>query len=241
MPISPPWAKGFSMAVKNILLIGSVLILMLSWACVSVVPSSGLEGQVIDVDPQQMLLTLKDLPPEPKYFLPGDTPIFPLENGDMGEMGGVPDTQEFIAGTGRIHGWGTNIGRGDDSIGAPELVFDIVTLYSTTAGASLWISDYSFCDPNYRYHAAPAENPHIGDQSIACVITITEEDGQVKRTYYLEFRFRNFVHQVGGYFGSEDVRPGDVDAIARTLLLKLQEAPLSDAVTFIPDEVVPTE
>jgi hypothetical protein len=202
-------------------------------------PSPTSDNLVIDVNPHEMLLTLEDLSPEPKYYPPDFNSIRPNRNSDVLRDWEYSKGQEYLDQTGRIYGWIATFSRGDNSFVAPEQIEDTVVLYSTSAGASLVITNYSRCDPANYFNPIPLEDPQIGDQSIACLSSVLQSDGQEKIWYYVEFRFRNFFHLVQGFGSYEDVRPGYIEAIAQTLLGKLQAAPLSNQVTFYPAEVFP--
>jgi hypothetical protein len=189
---------------------------------------------VIDADPKKFLLDLKDLPPEAKYYLPNSEWISPHRNSEIISGWGVEEGRTYLERTGRIDGWWVIYKRGTLTVTAPEEIYDNVVLYHTIEGAELIISEFSNCVDRDSGYVLVESDVQIGDFTNVCTYKEMQSSGEYRIWYRIEFTYRNYYHAVAGWGWESEVKAEFVEKIARTLLAKLEAAPLSDKVTFTP-------
>jgi hypothetical protein len=200
----------------------------------TIAPSPTPDQRVIDGNPEDFLMQLEDLPKDAKYYLPNSTWISPLRNSEIVSGWGVDEGREYLEKTGRVDGWTVDYERGTKTVITPEEMYDNVVLYRTVDGAHLIITEYSNCsDPKSDFTELEIDFK-IGDMTKACISRQMQSSGDNRVWYLIEFTYRNFYHSVGGWGWENEVRPEYVQDIARTLLAKLEAAPLSNEVTFSP-------
>jgi len=190
--------------------------------------------RVIDTDPAKLLLQRGDLPAESKYYLPNSFWTSPLRNSEIVSGWGVEAGREYLEKTGRVDGWEVSFARGVSTYTAPEEIYDNVVLYKGAEGARLIMAEFGTCvDPDSDYR--PVETDlHIGDATNVCTYREMQSSGEARVWYRVEFIYRNVYHAVLGWGWEKDVRPEFVEGVARTLLARLEAAPLSKEVTFSP-------
>lgn len=197
-------------------------------------PSPTPDLRVIDANPQDFLLQRLDLPADAKYYLPNSSWMSPHRNSEVVSGHGVDEGREYLAATGRVDGWVVYYNRGTRTVIAPEEIFDNVVLFSTAKGAQLLMTKYSNCSEVGTEYTKVDTDLKIGDMTNVCFRREMQSSGEYKVWYLLEFSYRNYSHTVGGYGFEKEVKIEYIAEIARTLLAKLEAAPLSEKVTFEP-------
>jgi hypothetical protein len=190
--------------------------------------------RVFNIDPQKLLMDVKDLPEEDKYFLPSGW-MKPLRNAEIVSTWTVAKGQEYLQTTGRVDGWYTYYKRGVNTVVAPEEVYDNVVIFKTAQGARLVIESNSSCKDRETNYQVVEAAPIFGDQSITCSHHKMTSGGINRVWYRIEFRRRNVWHGIHGFGWEQDVKPEFVEAMARAILVKLDSQPLSEKVTFQPN------
>lgn len=197
-------------------------------------PSPTPDLRVIDADPYTFLLTKDDLPKDARYYLPNEGWISPHRNSEIISGWGVDEGRDYLAATGRVDGWWVYYDRGTQTVIAPEEVYDNVVMYRDATGAALIMEKYSTCaDPDSDY-ANVTFDFKIGDITRACTWREMQSNGENRVWYRIEFTYRNYYHAVGGWGWEDEVTLEYVAGIAQTLFEKLEQAPLSESVTFKP-------
>jgi hypothetical protein len=200
----------------------------------TVAPSPTPDLRVIDGNPEDFLLQREDLPKDAKYYLPGSDWISPHRNSEVVSGWGIDKGREYLEKTGRVDGWWVYYDRGTKTVIAPEEVYDNAILFRTAEGARRLISEYGNCsDPESGFTKLDTDLK-IGDMTAVCMKREMQSSGDNRAWYLIEFSYRNFGHTVMGWGWENEVRPEYLQAIAQTLLAKLEAAPLSNEVTFSP-------
>ncbi len=197
-------------------------------------PSPTPDLRVIDMNPYDLMLTVKDLPADAKYVLPGPGWISPHRNSEVVSGWGVEEGRDYIEKTGRVDGWFVYYFRNTKVVIAPEEMYDNIVMYRTAAGAQLIIDQYSSCKDRDSDFTLVETDFKIGDASNVCIRRQMQPSGDYRVWYRIEFSYRNYYHAVHGYGWEKEVRPEYVQQAAVTLLEKLKAAPLSDEVLFTP-------
>jgi hypothetical protein len=192
------------------------------------------DTRVIDADPRTLLLERVELPPEAKYYLPNETWMSPHRNSEVVSGWGVQEGREYLEKTGRIDGWFIAFARGTSTVNAPEEMYDNVVIYKTTEGARLVIDEFSSCnDPDTDYRIIETDLA-LGDVTKVCSYKEMQSSGENRMWYRIEFVRRNVFHAVLGWGWEREVIPEFVEQVARGLLEKADQAPLTSEVSFTP-------
>jgi hypothetical protein len=96
------------------------------------------------------------------------------------------------------------------------------------------LAGYSYCKDPDNAATIVDDDVLIGDNTVICRIQEMQPSGRNRVWYRIEFIRRNVFHAVYGWGWETEVTPEFVQAVAMTLLEKVEEAPLSDEVTFRP-------
>jgi hypothetical protein len=190
--------------------------------------------RVIDYDPYRYLLVKDDLPKDARYYLPGPGWISPHRNSEVVAGWGVNEGREYLEKTGRVDGWWVWYNRGTQTVIAPEEIYDNVVIYKSIEGAAMVIDQYGNCANPKADYVEIDTDLQIGDHSRACIYREMQSNGDNRVWYNLEFTYRNFYHELVGWGWEKDINPEYIWDVAKTLLAKLEAAPLSDTVTFKP-------
>jgi hypothetical protein len=197
-------------------------------------PSPTPDLRVIDADPYTFLLTKEDLPEDANYYLPNSSWISPHRNSEVVGGWGVEEGRLYLEETGRVDGWWVSYNRGSNTVIAPQEIYDNVVMYRTADGAQLTINEHSSCDDPDTSYLELETDLVIGDITRVCIDRKMQSSGENREWYRIEFVYRNYFHGIEAWGWEKDIRPEYVEAVARTLLAKLEAAPLSDSVTFEP-------
>lgn len=197
-------------------------------------PSPTPDLQVIDADPYTFLLKKEDLPEDANYYLPNSSWISPHRNSEVVGGWGVEEGRLYLEATGRVDGWWASYLRGSSTVIAPEEIYDNVVMYRTSEGAKLTINEHSTCDDPDTEYLELERDLVIGDITRVCMYREMQSSGENREWYRIEFVYRNYFHGIVAWGWEKDIRPEYVEEVARTLLAKLEAAPLSDSVTFVP-------
>jgi len=197
-------------------------------------PSPTPDLRVIDIDPYQVLMKKSDCNPDGRYYIPNELWMSPHRNSEV--IGGwtVEKGQEYLADTGRIHGWVVYLARGNNNVLLPQQIGDNVVLFSSVAGAQLLVSKYEDRMVSEFFYNEINEPPQIGDLTRAWVKKETNSGGTTEVWYVITFSYRNISHSVTVYGYDKEVKLEDAEYLARNLLSQLEELPLSNEVTFKP-------
>ena len=149
--------------------------------------------------------------------------------------------QAELEANGLVDSWWVKYDSDTVSAAAPMYISDHVVLFRSIEGAQLMLNEFGWCTISYRVGDYLLESFEtdlmIGDRTRACSYR-WEFSGLGHVNYIIEFTYRNFYHQILGYDqGAEAESAMSLDyleAVARTLLAKLEAAPLSNIVTYHP-------
>jgi len=190
--------------------------------------------RVINLDPNQFLLTKELLPKEGKYYLPASDWISPLRNYEIVSGWGVEEGREYLAKTGRVDGWEVFYLRGSSAYLGPEEIADNVVLYKTAEGALLVMTEYSTCINEENDYVLQQIDFRIGDTTNACIRHEMQPSGVNRVWYRLELSYRNMYHGLTLWGWDYEIDPELAKAIAADLVAQLENADLSAEVTFSP-------
>lgn len=185
--------------------------------------------RIIKEDPQKLLLVPEDLPKEAQYFLPNSGWISPHRNSEILSGWGVEEGREYLERTGRIDGWWVYYARGSKTITAPEEIYCNVIMYQTAEGARITVDEYNLILSSRdkgRYSFVEDVSIDVGDTNAFMWTKEMQPSGKNKVNYRLEFSYRNYVVALGFYGWEYDVTMEFVEDTARTMLEKLEAAPL---------------
>jgi len=184
--------------------------------------------RIIIGDAEDYILQKSDL--LDKYVLrPGDSS--PHLNEEILGARGVEEGKAYLRATGRIKGWIIWYNLVSPTAIAPEWIRSYIVMYQTAEGPTLamgpeWNKD--LFDQFKRGELERVEDKSdLGDENLAYFFRERQSDGQYFVVYYIEFRYRNVWAQVLGEGVESDVQPEYIENLARIVLSKLQEAPLS--------------
>lgn len=198
-------------------------------------PSPTPDLRVIDADPKNFLLERDDLPEDARYFLPNAGWISPHRNSEVVSGWGVDEGRDYLAKTGRVDGWVVSYKRGTITVIAPEEIYNNIVMYRSIEGAQLIMTEYSQCrgsrDSDYTLLETDLQ---IGDMTNVCTDKEMQSTGDNRVWIRIEFSYRNYWNAIVGWGWEKEVQLEYVAEVARTLLEKLEAAPLSDEVTFTP-------
>ncbi len=218
-------------------------------------PTATPDLRLINADPYDFLLTIQDLPEEDGFYLYAfrnlpysyAAPWLTNPCHDREAMQPFLSIREWGDWTGQaaldanglVDSWSVSYQTITDSLTAPLQIGDRVVLFRSIAGAQLMVSEYGQCtylEPNLSddFVLIPVEiDMQIGDLTRVCVRSPVR--GVVSHaTYIIEFSYRNFYHFVLGVDKEEEMSLDYLANVARTLLAKLEAAPLTNIVTFHP-------
>ena len=188
--------------------------------------------RIIKEDPQNILLKPEDLPKEAQYFLPNSGWISPHRNSEIVSGWGVEKGREYLERTGRIDGWWVYYARGSKAITAPEEIFCNVIMYQTAEGARITVDEYNPMVAIFRgyddWNYVEDVTLDVGDTNVLMWNKVMQPNGKNKVTYRLEFSHRNYVVVLEVYGWEYDVTIEFLDNTARTMVAKLEAAPLSE-------------
>lgn len=196
-------------------------------------PSPTPDVRVFDIDPRNLLLEKDDLPINGSYFLPDAGWISPVRNFEIVSSWTVEEGQEYLAETGRIDGWLVYYKRGKSGELLPEQIGDNVVIFSSIEGARTLIekfSDRRVSEEDYK----EIETPIIGDISRTFIKEEVNSSGEKRVTLLLSFSYRNISHSLVIFGWEKEVSMAIIEDIAKNLIAKLDELPLSNSVTFNP-------
>ena len=112
-------------------------------------------------------------------------------------------------------------------------IIDHVVLFRSNAGAQLMVSMHGWCARLSTDYISVETTWQIGDLNRVCVYRYVV-GGVSNVTYIIEFSYRNFYHGIQVRDTEEGMSLDYLEAMARTLLAKLEAAPLSSIVTYHP-------
>jgi hypothetical protein len=188
--------------------------------------------RIIKEDPQNILLKPEDLPKEAQYFLPNSGWISPHRNSEIVSGWGVERGREYLERTGRIDGWWVYYARGSKAITAPEEIFCNVIMYQTAEGARITVDEYNPMVAIFRgyddWNYVEDVTLDVGDTNVLMWTKVMQPSGKNKVTYRLEFSHRNYVVVLEVYGWEYDVTIEFLENTARTMVAKLEAAPLSE-------------
>jgi hypothetical protein len=183
--------------------------------------------RVIEIDPQNFLIKQEELPIEARYFIPNQSGMSLQTNTEIISDRGVEEGREYVINTGRITGWYVDRIRGVRSVLAPDEVYNFVGMYRTSQGAQLALLEYNTLKTNPMDGWKPVNiEMELGDNNIVYTRKEVNSGGNFDVVYVIEFTYRNFIVQVVTLGLEKDVTHEFSENVARTILTKLQNAPL---------------
>jgi hypothetical protein len=189
------------------------------------------DSRIIDADPSAFLLRPEDLPAQAGYYLPGSGYSGAYHNEEVLSGWGLERGQLYLERTGRVDGYWVDYVRGGEAAAAPEEFFCNVVEFETVEGAQLSLNEYNLValavPGNAHWDFVDRPTIELGDENIILSTREVQPDGGSKIWYRIEFSYRNFVGVVAGWGREEEVRHEFVEAAARTLLEKMESAPLA--------------
>jgi len=174
--------------------------------------------RVIDTDPENLLLENEDLPSDTYYG-----PPYSFRSPNLGE--GLYSVE-----TGGILRWFATFERGTIAVTAPQRIYSEVVLFKTAAGARVELEESGMCG----IYGAIETDLMIGDATKVCTWKDMQANGKYRVDYWIQFTRRNVFLAVGGWGWEGEVEPAFVEQLARTLLEKVDQAPLASEVSFTP-------
>ncbi|MDP1615672.1 MAG: hypothetical protein Q8L68_07720, partial [Methylococcales bacterium] len=168
------------------------------------------------------------LPPDGKYYLPNSGWMENLPNKLI--IGGwtVEEGQDYVAKSGRIHGWSVAYQRGTSNVLMPQEVYDNVVLYSSIEGATYTLGLSKERDLENGWVEIP-KMFEIGDDAYF----VKYQDGNLIH-YFVGFRYKNIGHFVNVYGRENEISENFLRGVCIKLIEKIQTYPLSSEVTFKP-------
>jgi len=195
--------------------------------------------RIITDDPQGFLLKPEDLPREAKYYLPNSAWISPHLNSEVVSGWTVEKGKEYLARTGRINGWVVYYAKGTRTVYAPDEIFNNVIMFNSSAGASLFVTDYSYRKrfPKEEWEAVDNKIENLGQvYDVERKVQVTS-GGDKKIQYCISFAYYNYGVVTCGIGLEKDIVPEIIETGARAVLKKLQNAPLVFPPTETPEIV----
>jgi len=197
------------------------------------IPSPTADLQVFDIDPSRLLLQKSEIPVDGQYYIPHSSWTSPHRNSEIISGMGVEAGRDYLAETGRVDGWWQIYKRGTSRVQAPEEIYNNPVLYRDAQGAMLLLTKYSQCLEFGSGFSQYETDIVIGDGSIICFDQEMEPSGP-RRSIRIEFVRRN-VYQALQFWGWEhEVQFEFAIETAQNLLLRMDQIPLSDSVSFSP-------
>jgi len=184
-------------------------------------------SQVIDMNPDNLILAEKDLPSGCNFYLGSKNRV---ENSVILSEWPVGEGQNYIDKTGRIDGWSVRYFCEKQSENLPNEVDDSVVIFSSNGGARRMIQEFVDYREEEGYREV-ASHPEIGDQSR--VWSMYDVSNTIV-TYIVDFSYRNIAHTIRIRGWDTEITMDTALAIARELLSKLEALPTSDEVLFTP-------
>lgn len=194
-------------------------------------PSPTPDLRVIKVEPQNLILVPEDLPKEARFYLPNSGWTSPHHNSEIISGWGRDRGLEYLDRTGRVDGWWVHYSRGTRTVVAPEEMFNNVIMYETAEGAQLTLTNYNMVlrglprDGDWEF----VENIDLdlGETNNVMQSKEMQSNGKNRIWYRIQFTYRNYLAVVQGYGWDDEVRHEFVEDVARSVLEKLESAPLS--------------
>ena len=191
-------------------------------------PSPTPDVRVIIGDAEDYILQKSDFPD--KYVLrPGAST--PHLNEEILGARGEEEGKAYLEATGRIKGWIIWYNLVSPTAIAPEWIQSYIVMYKTAEGAELAMGQVWNKDTFESIRLGDLERLDkilgLGDENIVVFERKMQSSGEYYVWYYVEFRYRNVWAEVLGQGLESDVRPEYIENLARSVLKKLQEAPLS--------------
>ncbi|NPV86975.1 MAG: hypothetical protein HPY45_13320 [Anaerolineae bacterium] len=198
-------------------------------------PTPTPDVRIIDLDPQKFLPKANELPLEGKYYLPGSDWMSLETNEEIISDRGVANGREYVISTGREVGWFVEYARGTRAVAMPEGVYFFVGRHSSAAGAQLAVEKYiSPVEKPERGWKFSDQKADVGDTSKVYYLRRITSGGDYQISYVIDFTYRNFRVIVNCYGFEKDVTHDFCLAMAKLVLKKLEEAPLSPPPTLTP-------
>jgi hypothetical protein len=177
---------------------------------------------VIDTDPEDLLLENEDLPADTYYGPPYSFSSPPSGEGEL-------DLE-----TGAILRWLARFERGTIPVTAPQRISSEVVLFRTIADAEACIElQPSWWCTNFVGDPVGTDLL-IGDATRVYIWYDMQPNGKNRVEYWIAFTRRNAYLTVSGWGWEGEVEPAFVEQLARTLLEKVDQAPLASEVSFTP-------
>lgn len=192
------------------------------------------DNRVINIDPYELLLKKDLLPKDGRYYLPASNWTSPHRNSEVVSGWGVEEGRVYLAETGRVDGWWVIYLRGTIKFLGPEEVYDNVVLYKDERGAALVMTKYSTCLNEENGYTHLESEFVVGDMTNVCRWQEMQPGGVNRVSYRIEFSHRNVYHALQAYGWEYEIDPSFLENVAISLLEQLEQAPLSNGVTFSP-------
>jgi hypothetical protein len=185
--------------------------------------------RVINLSPKEFILTPEDLPPEGLFYLPSSRYEGPVDimfyiNG-WGEL----KSGEFIGKTGWLDGWWVTYLRGSEGTGAPERIYNRVTMFQTASGAQASVQEYNPATTPWldeEWDVLDVEM-NLGDTNITTLRVQPLDVTKELAWYRITFSYRNYEVIVEVKDWSNFINHDYVEAAARAVLAKLEAAPIA--------------
>lgn len=189
--------------------------------------------RVIDTNPATLLCIKADLPKEGYYKIPGPGWMSINTNDEVIQARGTTKGRDYIISTGRVTGWWVVFYRTTKSVQLPEELSCGVYMFKTAEGAQLALEKYNPVETdelnsNEKYEYID-KSLSIGEKSLSYVHYRLKKGGNREKVFSIEFTYKNLMIVVDGFSAVEtDVKPEDIEKIARIMLERMQEVPLVD-------------
>ena len=184
--------------------------------------------RIIDVDPQKLLCTDKDLPIEGKYYIPNEGWMSINTNNEVISMWGVEKGREYVIQTGRVTGWWVARKRDYKGVRLPEEIDCGVYTFKTAQGAQLAMTEFNSVKTQKGTNGKYVDKIMLlGDKNLVTVFHNVDSGGNKNTEYEIYFTYRNLMISVIGYSQREDDVSHDViEAIARKMLDRIAALPV---------------
>ncbi len=194
-------------------------------------PSPTPDLRIIRTDPKEFLLTSDDLPEDAKYFLPGPGWISPHHNSEIISGWGREKGLEYLERTGRIDGWVVQFYRGTETLRIPEIIYHNLIQYESAEGAQITLLEFNlvvYKGRSSREYEFVDRELDIGDMSLAMIAKEMQPNGKYRIWYRIGATYRNYGSYIYGWGWEDDIDYEYIEDIARSVIEKLEQAPLSD-------------
>ena len=185
--------------------------------------------RVILADPSQFQLKKDDLPWRGEYTVPSSDWAGPYTNDELIAAWDDPVmARQYLAESGRVTGYEVYYQRGNTSAPLPQEIGCSVIQFKTAEGAQMALNNYNFTIRDLDHDWVLAEvTLDLGDASLAEYLDEVDSGGNIRREYWVEAAYRNYLVECYAWGIMVNVTPDLVEGMVQTILEKVQAAELS--------------